>query len=87
MEIKIKIDESEELAPALNERMAAAMYALKEGLVNKTEYSFDLFLGDAFTIKKEIEPDGKSAIFTIVPGCTEIRAAGKEWQAAVGVFA
>jgi hypothetical protein len=87
MEIKIKIDESEELATALNERMAAAMYALKEGLVNKTEYSFDLFLGDAFTIKKEIEPDGRSAIFTIVPGCTEIKAAEKKWQAAVGVFA
>ena len=87
MEIKIKIDESEELATALNERMAAAIYALKEGLVNKTKYSFDLFLGGAFTIKKEIEPDGKSAIFTIIPDCTEIRAAGKEWQAAVGVFA
>lgn len=87
MEIEIKLDKTEPLARALDERMAAAMYALKEGLVNKTEYSFDLFLGGAFTIKKEIEPDGKSETFTIVPECAKVRADGKEWQAAVGVFA
>ena len=84
MEIKITLDETEPLARALDERRAAAFNALGVGQSEKSKYSFDLLLGSAFTVTKEYNPNGKSAVFTIVPDYTEIKVDGKPWQPPFG---